>query len=537
MLFFNDIRLIGFVVLTLVICFTGCTSPDEYKEQADEEVYSILDQKWLDDFGPKANYKITDEPNSLEAIHMIPPSGMLTLKEAVGMAIRFNRNYQSDKENLYLSALRLTETRYEYAPQWFGTVRTGYSYVGTAADEEATDLEADVGVNQQILIGDTMLITASLSTEWTRFLTGDPQTSLSSVLRSSLTAPLWGVGAARLAREDLTQAERDVLYAIRSFAFERRDFVIGIISSYYSVLQQQSSVDIQKASYERLIDSTDRLRMEVEVGQEAAYNLGEAEQSLLTAEQNVVDRIQSYEQALDSFKIQLALPTDIDVQLDPNELNTLSDIGISKPDFTAEDAIQLALASRLDLANARDELDDAERQLILAADGLGPQVELALDATVNSTPETQLTRLRFHEGAYSADILMDLPLDRLEERNAYRRTLITVQRRQRSYDEFIDNIKLQVRDSYRTLIQSAESYRIQKIGMELAQKRVEAERLSLQYGRGTVRLLLDSEDALVQAQDDVLGALVNHQIAKLNFFQNVGLLRVRPDGMLEQVKP
>ena len=71
----------------------------------------------------------------------------------------------------------------------------------------------------------------------------------------------------------------------------------------------------------------------------------------------------------------------------------------------------------------------------------------------------------------------------------------------------------------------------------MAQKRVEVEKLSLQYGRGTVRLLLDSEDALVEAQDAVLRALVNHRIAKLNFFRDVGILRVQPDGMLEQVKP
>jgi hypothetical protein len=49
-----------------------------------------------------------------------------------------------------------------------------------------------------------------------------------------------------------------------------------------------------------------------------------------------------------------------------------------------------------------------------------------------------------------------------------------------------------------------------------------------------VRLLLDSEDALVRAQNDVLGALVDHLIAKLSFFRDVGVLQVRPDGMWEQ---
>ena len=221
-------------------------------------------------------------------------------------------------------------------------------------------------------------------------------------------------------------------------------------------------------------------------------------------------------------------------------MKLLDTIGISQPNYSVDRAIQMALAQRLDLANVHDSLDDAERRLILVAEGLGPQVEFVASADVRSydsgsLPDTQnVMRLRFHEGTYVMGIEADWPFNQKSERNDYRQALINVQQQQRNYDEQIDRIKLQVRDSYRNLIQTAESYRIQKIGMELALKRVEVEKLSLQYGRGTVRLLLDSEDALVQAQDDVVGALVDHMNAKLSFFRDVGVLRVKPDGMWEQ---
>jgi len=58
--------------------------------------------------------------------------------------------------------------------------------------------------------------------------------------------------------------------------------------------------------------------------------------------------------------------------------------------------------------------------------------------------------------------------------------------------------------------------------------------LLLDAGRGTVRVLLESQDALLNAQDSVTTTLVNHLIAKLNFFTDVGILQVRPDGMWEQ---
>ena len=89
-------------------------------------------------------------------------------------------------------------------------------------------------------------------------------------------------------------------------------------------------------------------------------------------------------------------------------------------------------------------------------------------------------------------------------------------------------------NAYRDLKETSESYRIQQVGLRLAERRLEQQRLLLDYGRGTVRLLLESEDALVQAQNAVTRALIDHLIAKLSFFRDIGILQVRPDGMWEQ---
>ena len=515
----------------LMVLANGC-SPEHHKAEADEEVYDILKSKWKDDFGQMANYQISDTtPTSEEIAGVIPPSGVLSLAEAIAIATQYSRDYRGQKESLYLSALDLTLSRHQYAAQWFGTIDATY----TSSDgAEATLLDTRAGGNQNFLLGDGIQVGTGLAVDWVRFLTGDPRTSLGSVLSASAAVPLLGVGAGRAARENLTQAERNVLYRIRSFNRYRQTFVVSIIGDYYRVLQQRNSVDIQEASNKRLVDSTNQLRMEVEVGQRPAYDLGEAEQRLLSAEQALVSARQRYAQTLDSFKIRLALPTDADVTLDPNELKALEQKGVTPPQYSEEDSIQMALARRLDLANTRDGLDDVERKLVLAAKGLGPQLDLTATANVGSTPETEVTRLRFHEGAYSLGLAADLPFNRKAQRNAYREALIAVQQQQRGYDEAIDLIKLNVRNAYRTLAETADSHRIQKLGLKLAQRRVEVEKLSLQYGRGTVRLLLDSEDALVQAQNDVLGALVDHLIAKLSFFRDVGVLQVRPDGMWEQ---
>ncbi|OHB59970.1 MAG: hypothetical protein A2167_06640 [Planctomycetes bacterium RBG_13_46_10] len=153
---------------------------------------------------------------------------------------------------------------------------------------------------------------------------------------------------------------------------------------------------------------------------------------------------------------------------------------------------------------------------------------------VDSPDKVQFTRLQFQQGIYSLGLNADLPFDRKSERNAYREALITFTQRQRAYENSVDNVKLDIRNAYRQLRERAESYRIQQLSLTLAERRVENNQLLLDAGRAEVRLLLDSQNALVRAQNDLTSALISHTIAKLNFFRDIGVLQVRPDGMWEE---
>ncbi len=529
------IKLSWFIsIVVLFVTINGC-SRKFHKEDADKEVYKIMEEKWQDDFGGMENYKVTDSaPNEVEILKEIPPSGVLNLQKVVETATKYSREYQNQKESLYTSILSLTSTRYQYALQWFGTIDGTYTDNKADGDDEVT-IEAEGGADKATLLFDGVLFNTSIAIDWMRFLTGDPRNALGSVLSGSMTIPLLGDSArSKLARENLTQAERNALYRIRTFNRYRQTFVVSIISDYYNVLQQKSSLEITRASYKRLIESTKQLRMEAEVGQRAQSDVDEAEQRLLSAENNLFSAQHRYAHRLDSFKIRLALPTDANVVLDQNDLLALEEIGISQPEYSVDDAIMTALARRLDLANTRDELEDSKRQLELSAEGLGVQLNLVGSFDTSSpTGETDINRLQFQKGVYDLGFEADLPFNRKAERNDYRRALISLEQSKRGYDEEIERVKLDVRQAYRDLIETAESYRIQQVGLRLAERRVEEQKLLLEYGRGTIRLLLETEDALVAAQNDVINSLISHTTARLSFYRDIGILQVRPDGMWE----
>jgi outer membrane protein TolC len=221
--------------------------------------------------------------------------------------------------------------------------------------------------------------------------------------------------------------------------------------------------------------------------------------------------------------------------LDENELKALEKIGIIEPGYELVEAVETAYLRRLDLINSREKTDDAARKVMVAANNLGIELDLVGSAGVGSTPETDFDRLQFHRGDYSLGLQSnDLGLDRKAERNDYRKALISLEQQHRQYEIDKDRMELDVRQAIRSLKAEAKQYQIQKMALGLAERRLETQKLLLEIAQGNVRLLLESEGALLEAQNDVTAALVAHAIAKLGFFRDIGILQVKPDGMWER---
>ena len=131
---------------------------------------------------------------------------------------------------------------------------------------------------------------------------------------------------------------------------------------------------------------------------------------------------------------------------------------------------------------------------------------------------------------------LDLPLDKLSERNAYRKSIIASMQAKRDYEEAVDEVKLDVRNAYRSLIESARRYVIQKSSLELAQEQVKSTKMLLQAGRVQSRELLGAQDSLLSAQNATTATLVNYMIAQLTFYRDIGILQIRPDGLWESLE-
>ena len=537
---------------------TGCASdPQQYKEEADQKVYGIIEHKWQDDFGSRTNYRVSDVPagpNDIRIERIVPASGALTLPRAVALATAHNRQYQLEKELLYITALDLRLARHEFEPWFFGGGREGY---GKEGNDEGIGGEADLGF--QRLLADGGRIGAKVGIAWFRILTGDMRGGLASILSATVTQPLLRGSDRKVVQENLTQAERNTLYQIRLFNRFRKTFVVEVITQYYWVMQFYDAVNNAESNYNTLVDVYSKVEKLANAGRLSRLELDRVRQEKFQAKDTLVQAEKAYKQALDEFKFwQLSLPANVEFQLDVNELEVLRSIELSKPEFSEAEAIEAALAARLELANSGDAIADAERKVLVAADGFRGELNLYVGVDATSLPgsselpsvgalDDDLTAdrgrlnplrrprdnnpLRSHLDGAEIGIDWELPFDRVAEQNLYRKALIALNQRKREYEEMSDWVTLGVRQAYRDLTEAAERHRIQLESLELTQKRFEKALLLVQYGRATSRRVLNAQNDLFDAQNAATEALVGHTIATLNFYRDTGILQVRPDGM------
>jgi outer membrane protein TolC len=476
---------------------------------------------------------------------------VLSLDGALDLAVKFSRSYQNNKELLYLSALSLTLSRHQFTPIFSASGKGDYAVVtdrtvtlvpdpanpgqtlplvsDNIVEKHSVSGSGSIGVDW--LIRDVGRISAAFTTDFLRFLSGGPGTVAASQVGATFSRPLLRNSGFKVEVENLTQAERNLLYQLRDFVRFRKDFSVQVAAAYYGVI---GNLDATRNSYLNLQSSrrsAERARAMAAEGRQTQTDLGRLEQQVLSSESTWIGAVRTYQRALDDFKLQLGIPTVSRLVLDQHELENLQ---IQHPDITPDAAIQVALAARLDYQNVQDAVADSQRQVKLAADRFKPQVDFVANAGFLSPsvdhgfalPDTA----RHH---WDAGLNLDLPLERTMERNHYRSALIAEDRAGRAVEQLHDQIELQIRDSWRTLEQARRSYEISEIGVKLAERRVEEQELLAEFGRAKALDQVDAENALLSSKDQRTQALVAHTIARLQFWDNMGILYIKENGQWE----
>lgn len=279
----------------------------------------------------------------------------LRLEQCVELGLFNSREFQDRREDLYLAALPVTLERFNFAAQAFATEQVIREATGRDRGDGAANgwrINSDIGFTRTFATGATLLVRLANQVV-VDFSAGRPDVSVSNFSLTFIQPFLQGGGYA-VTLENLTQVERTLLYAIRSFARFRHLFYVVIAGNgnytnnpyglqglsanlgrgvganltsnpvgYLPSVLRGATLENQRknvASLEQFLRLFQNLK---EGGGVTELQVVRVEQNLIRGRTDVLTATRQYLDNLDGFKLQLGVPATLPVELDDAPLRPI----------------------------------------------------------------------------------------------------------------------------------------------------------------------------------------------------------------------
>ncbi len=326
-------------------------------------------------------WRQTGEPSAVQSdawrtVLTREPGGniVLNLKGAMRLGIHNSRDYQREREDLYLSALDLTFDRFQFSPRFaLGSKVAGEADGKRAAvrpDQQQASVLTDGSVRWMNATGGEILASFANSFVWD-IKNGGVSETASTLLSLSLVQPLLRLGGRARILENLTQAERTLLANVRQMQQYQHGFYLriaagrgpgegpsrsGVVGAaglglaagnpsgstvvpradgFMGLLEEAQRIENLESNVARLRESMEQLSAAFDAGRiSSRLQVDQARLALFNSQSSLLTAKAAYQTRLDTFKIELGLPPDLPVTVLDNLLARFS---TSNPEATALD--------------------------------------------------------------------------------------------------------------------------------------------------------------------------------------------------------
>lgn len=342
----------------------------EFLQHCDQHNRTVLARAVADDGKPMASLgqpgqnsydaASTGAQESIESALRTGEQGyLINLDQALELSLFNSRDFQDRREDLYLSALPVTMQRFNFYPQLFAGVNAIREWRASrvpGGPGSFWDITSTGTVTQLFPTG-AQLVARLANQVVIELGTGNPTIGVSN-LTLSVVQPLLQGGGWAVTLEPLTQAERSLVYGVRSYARFRKNYYVFIaggadlgngVYGYDGLVNPGGGINaggsigspsqgylptLLATAFER----NERENIRALTGYMALYReyqgrgdfselqVGQVEQGILRGQSSLLQRQQELQNGLDLFKLQLGVPTRTPLQLEDGPIRSVKDM-------------------------------------------------------------------------------------------------------------------------------------------------------------------------------------------------------------------
>jgi hypothetical protein len=159
-----------------------------------------------------------------------PKAFRVKLEQCSELGLINSREFQTQREEVYLAALPVTAERFAFAPQFFANEQAVREWTGSDVPEGLRNrwrIDNELGVTKRFATG-ALLLAKFANQTVLEMGNGSPRLLSPSLVSWDFFQPLFLGGGKAVTLEALTLAERQLLYEIRTYARFRKQFYANI---------------------------------------------------------------------------------------------------------------------------------------------------------------------------------------------------------------------------------------------------------------------------------------------------------------------
>jgi outer membrane protein TolC len=463
----------------------------------------------------------------------------LSMRDVVELVLENNTEVQINRLALETSRFGVLRSYAPFDPLFTSSFRTTRANSPTTSQLEGAAVSSSLSQSTSLSYSQTYQTGTRYSIDFSGtknatnsiFSTFNP--SIGTSLSFNVSQPLLRNRGLFPNRAPVVIARRSQKQTASTFRAQVSDSLQRASDQYWGVIQARENLRVLRKSLEQAEATYAQNKRALELGALPPLDIYRSESQVATRRVQVIQAEYDLKQLEDSFRRTIGADLDPAIRVLDLELTDAAEPAGELRVQDAATALQQALANRPELEVLRQQLATDDDNVRLSHNSLQPDLNLSAFYTssgrggnaidTSTTPPTVLSRGGLGDAfdqlgswdfpTYGFTLQLRLPVRNRSAEADLGNALVSKRRSLYALRQAEQAIALEVRNSVHQLEQSKLSLGAARIARDLAQKNLEAEQRKYELGVVTIFFVLDAQNQLASAEQDLLRAQVNYRRA------------------------
>ncbi len=434
----------------------------------------------------------------------------LTLETAISRALNFNRQFINTLESQTRSEYSVIMADSEFDIKIVPDGQAGY--IGGGRDGAGPSVGGGVRLGKKFRTGTSISINPSIIKEAHHFQNN---------VKTLITQPLLRGLGSEYQLSGLRGAQFSFRTCLRDIYNARVQLILRTIRSLYDIIKAQKSVELNQESYTRIKKFYDAAKLKERIGLADALDIYRAQVELEQAEDNLKNALERSLDAEDQIRDLLSLSLDTCIKISVP-------VKFTQNLLTEDEVYCFALANRVEIDQAMDQVDENKRLKKIAENNLYPQLDLILNYSNVGTDQVFTNSWRRRESTWGVGFKTSTDVNPVADKIAYEKSIVAIKNSERNLEQVQANIYLDVKKNLRQLARAFERIHLEEKQIKTAQGQLYLSKIKFDRGMANNFDVIQAEKTFRSAQIAYWTAIIDHIVGEFQLRIAAGLLIDKP---------